>query len=140
VTVYDSVRVTKHDFELLYDAVKEHHLSEGVPFTADVAHPDLVPTLRPYQIQAVKWMLMKERRLETEKQEEVNPNLRGGRVENHLGKTTPSSPDQDSNLDLPDLGGLAQHDWRVSQLRHRDKLHCLFTEVKSSRWENSVLQ
>nr|CAD7423151.1 unnamed protein product [Timema monikensis] len=69
VPVYDSVRVTKHDFELLYDAVKEHHLSEGVPFTADVAHPDLVPTLRPYQIHAVKWMLMKERGLDTEKQE-----------------------------------------------------------------------
>nr|CAD7600138.1 unnamed protein product [Timema genevievae] len=51
--------------------------------------------------------------------EEVNPHLRGGRVENHLGKTTPSSPDRDSNLDLPVLGGLAQHDWRVSQLRHR---------------------
>nr|CAD7442363.1 unnamed protein product [Timema bartmani] len=51
--------------------------------------------------------------------EEVNPHLRGGRVENNLGKTTPSSPDQDSNLDLPVLGGLAQHDWRVSQLRHR---------------------
>nr|CAD7439471.1 unnamed protein product [Timema bartmani] len=50
---------------------------------------------------------------------EVNPHLRGGRVENHLGKTTPSSPDRDSNLDLPVLGGLAQHDWRVSQLRHR---------------------
>nr|CAD7200575.1 unnamed protein product [Timema douglasi] len=33
--------------------------------------------------------------------EEVNPHLRGGRVENHLGKTTPSSPDRDSNLDLP---------------------------------------
>nr|CAD7399692.1 unnamed protein product [Timema cristinae] len=32
--------------------------------------------------------------------EEVNPDLRGGRVENHLGKTTPSSPDRDSNLDL----------------------------------------
>ncbi|CAG2054446.1 unnamed protein product [Timema podura] len=44
--------------------------------------------------------------------EEVNPHLRGGRVENHLGKTTPSSPDRDSNLDLPVLGGLAQHDWR----------------------------
>nr|CAD7256407.1 unnamed protein product [Timema shepardi] len=27
--------------------------------------------------------------------EEVNPHLHGGRVENHLGKTTPSSPDQD---------------------------------------------
>ncbi|CAG2055331.1 unnamed protein product [Timema podura] len=51
--------------------------------------------------------------------EEVNPHLRGGRVENHLGKTTPSSPDRDSNLDLPVLSGLTQHDWRVSQLRHR---------------------
>nr|CAD7443270.1 unnamed protein product [Timema bartmani] len=27
-------------------------------------------------------------------------------------KTTLSSPDRDSNLDLPVLGGLAQHDWR----------------------------
>nr|CAD7568073.1 unnamed protein product [Timema californicum] len=35
--------------------------------------------------------------------EEVNPHLRGGRVENHLGKTTPSSPDRDSNLGLPVL-------------------------------------
>nr|CAD7196062.1 unnamed protein product [Timema douglasi] len=51
--------------------------------------------------------------------EEVNPHLRGGRVEKHLGKTTPSSPDRDSNLDLPVLGGRAQHDSRVSQLRHR---------------------
>nr|CAD7588254.1 unnamed protein product [Timema genevievae] len=51
--------------------------------------------------------------------EKVNPHLRGGRVENHLGKTTPSSPDRDLNLDLPVLGGLAQHDRRVSQLRHR---------------------
>nr|CAD7458061.1 unnamed protein product [Timema tahoe] len=51
--------------------------------------------------------------------EEVNPHLRGGRVESHLGKTTPSSPDRDSNLDIPVLSGLAQHDWRVSQLHHR---------------------
>nr|CAD7197432.1 unnamed protein product [Timema douglasi] len=51
--------------------------------------------------------------------EEVNPHLRGGRVENHLGKTTSSSPDRDSNLDLPVLNGRAQHDKRVSQLRHR---------------------
>nr|CAD7439400.1 unnamed protein product [Timema bartmani] len=55
--------------------------------------------------------------------DEVNPHLRGGRVENHLGKTTPSSPDRDSNLDLPVLGGLAQQDWRVSQLRHRGGSH-----------------
>nr|CAD7395016.1 unnamed protein product [Timema cristinae] len=40
---------------------------------------------------------------------EVNPHLRGGRVENHLGKTTPSSPDRDSNLDLPVLSSRAQH-------------------------------
>nr|CAD7397776.1 unnamed protein product [Timema poppensis] len=41
---------------------------------------------------------------------EVNPHLRGGRVENHLGKTIPSSPDRDSNLDLPVLSSRAQHD------------------------------
>nr|CAD7394816.1 unnamed protein product [Timema cristinae] len=45
--------------------------------------------------------------------EEVNPHLRGGRVENHLGKTTPSSPDRDSNLDLPVLSSRAQHNKRV---------------------------
>nr|CAD7194224.1 unnamed protein product [Timema douglasi] len=44
--------------------------------------------------------------------EEVNPHLRGGRVENHLGKNTLSSPDRDSNLDLPVLSGQAQHDKR----------------------------
>nr|CAD7401695.1 unnamed protein product [Timema cristinae] len=44
---------------------------------------------------------------------EVNPHLRGGRVENHLGKTTPSSPDRDSNLDLPVLSSRAQHDKRL---------------------------
>nr|CAD7404573.1 unnamed protein product [Timema cristinae] len=51
--------------------------------------------------------------------EEVNPHLRGGRVENHLGKATPSSPDRDSKLDLPVLSSPAQHDKCVSQLRHR---------------------
>nr|CAD7414150.1 unnamed protein product [Timema poppensis] len=42
--------------------------------------------------------------------EAVNPHLREGRVENHLGKTTPSSPHRDSNLDLPVLSSRAQHD------------------------------
>nr|CAD7575445.1 unnamed protein product [Timema californicum] len=51
--------------------------------------------------------------------EEVNPHLRGGRVENHLGRTAPNSPDRDSNLGLPILSSRAQHDKRVSQLRHR---------------------
>nr|CAD7395509.1 unnamed protein product [Timema poppensis] len=42
--------------------------------------------------------------------EEVNPHLREGRVENHLGKTTSCSPEQNSNLDLPVLGCIAQHE------------------------------
>nr|CAD7404562.1 unnamed protein product [Timema cristinae] len=46
--------------------------------------------------------------------EEVNLHLHGGRVENPLGKTTPSSPDRDSNLDLPVLSSRAQHDKRWS--------------------------
>nr|CAD7611740.1 unnamed protein product [Timema genevievae] len=44
---------------------------------------------------------------------EVNLHLCGGRVENHLGKTTPSSPDRDSNIDLLVLGSLAQHETSV---------------------------
>nr|CAD7571517.1 unnamed protein product [Timema californicum] len=40
--------------------------------------------------------------------EEVNPHLCGGRVENLLGKTTSSSPERDSNHDLPVLGSIAQ--------------------------------
>nr|CAD7257053.1 unnamed protein product [Timema shepardi] len=54
---------------------------------------------------------------------EVSPNLRGGRVENPLGKTSPSSPDRDLNLDIPVLSSRAQHDKRVSQLRHRGGLY-----------------
>nr|CAD7259408.1 unnamed protein product [Timema shepardi] len=44
--------------------------------------------------------------------EEVNPHLRGGRVEKHLGKTTHSSPNRDSNPDPPALSSRAQHDKR----------------------------
>nr|CAD7203477.1 unnamed protein product [Timema douglasi] len=82
--------------------------------------------------------------------EEVNPHLRGGRVENHLGKTTPSSPDRDSNLDLPALSSRAQHDKRVSQLRYRGGAAVLiarriepttvrsFINIKCSRVQTSV--
>nr|CAD7257455.1 unnamed protein product [Timema shepardi] len=51
------------------------------------------------------------------KLEEVNPHLRGGRMENHLGPP-PSSPDRDSNLDLPVLSSRAQHDKRESGKTH----------------------
>nr|CAD7439652.1 unnamed protein product [Timema bartmani] len=46
-------------------------------------------------------------------------------------KTIPSSPDRDSNLDLPVLGGLAQHDWRVSQLRYRERINPAETSNES---------
>nr|CAD7567445.1 unnamed protein product [Timema californicum] len=73
--------------------------------------------------------------------EEVNLHLRGGRVENHLGKTTPSSPDRDSNLDLPVLSSRAQHDKRVSQLRHRGgrlDLEELNPHLRGGRVENHL--
>nr|CAD7413689.1 unnamed protein product [Timema poppensis] len=69
--------------------------------------------------------------------EEVNPHLRGGRVENHLGKTTPSSPDRDSNLDLPILSSRAQHDLCVSQLRHREPMNKI-TKKKSHDDDKSL--
>nr|CAD7596565.1 unnamed protein product [Timema genevievae] len=73
------------------------------------ARPISPPHLIQYSIQMIcKYYKPKE--LGGLNLEEVNPHLRGGRVENHLGKTTPSSPDQDLNLDLPVLGGRAQHD------------------------------
>nr|CAD7567382.1 unnamed protein product [Timema californicum] len=55
--------------------------------------------------------------------EEVNPHLRGRGVENHLGKTTPSSPDRDSNLDLPVLSSRTLHETSadrilISKVRH----------------------
>nr|CAD7396858.1 unnamed protein product [Timema poppensis] len=69
-------------------------------------------------------------RLDWVELEEVNPHLRGGRVENHLGKTSPSSPDRDSNLDLPVLSSRAQHDKRVwifprSQTRYTTRYSAL---------------
>nr|CAD7398253.1 unnamed protein product [Timema cristinae] len=42
--------------------------------------------------------------------EEVSPHLLGRRVENYFEKATSSSPERDSNLDLPVLGGLVQHE------------------------------
>nr|CAD7426504.1 unnamed protein product [Timema monikensis] len=75
--------------------------------------------------------------------EEVNPHLRGGRVENHLAKTTPSSPDRDSNLNLPVLSSRAQHDKRVSQLRHQGSEVALAESGKQSEvirgWANTML-
>nr|CAD7576664.1 unnamed protein product [Timema californicum] len=61
--------------------------------------------------------------------EELNPHLRGGRVENHLGKNTPSSLDRDSNLNLPVLSSRAQHDLRMIKNKVR------FRHLKNKRAE-----
>nr|CAD7445996.1 unnamed protein product [Timema bartmani] len=62
------------------------------------------------------------------------PHLRGGRVENHLGKTTPSSPDRDSNLDLPVLGSRAQYDWRSVGHGARMGIDECQYQFRMSRW------
>nr|CAD7405859.1 unnamed protein product [Timema cristinae] len=64
--------------------------------------------------------------------EEVNPHLRVGRVQNHLGKTTPSSPNRDSNLKLPVLGSRAQHDKRSG------REHITGTVVTSSAYPGQM--
>nr|CAD7568700.1 unnamed protein product [Timema californicum] len=80
----------------------------------------------------------------------MNPHLRGGRVENHLGKTTPSSPDRDSNLDIPVLSSRAQHDKRSSTTEDGEievrisvgKNHPQFnpTEIRTSISPSSVVE
>nr|CAD7587266.1 unnamed protein product [Timema genevievae] len=40
---------------------------------------------------------------------QVYPHFHGGRVENHFGKNPLSTPDRDSNLDLPAIGSLAYY-------------------------------
>nr|CAD7397365.1 unnamed protein product [Timema cristinae] len=75
----------------------------------------------------------RELKLHNVELKEVNPHLCGGRVENHLGKTTPSSPDRDSNLDLPVLSSRAQYDKRVSQLRHRGGSEITFAWRKKEK-------
>uniref|UniRef100_A0A8D3AT54 SNF2 histone linker PHD RING helicase n=1 Tax=Scophthalmus maximus TaxID=52904 RepID=A0A8D3AT54_SCOMX len=47
--------------EELYDYVRHLHQSEGQEVTYDVQHKALVPVLRPYQSQAVNWMLRREK-------------------------------------------------------------------------------
>nr|CAD7256096.1 unnamed protein product [Timema shepardi] len=57
--------------------------------------------------------------------EVVNPHLRGERVENDLGKTTPSSPNRDSNRDLPVLSSRASTRLALEMSKYRGKLSML---------------
>nr|CAD7401398.1 unnamed protein product [Timema cristinae] len=85
--------------------------SEIPPPQPPPPHPGYAPNAAFHAIKrhALEFVNPKELMVELE---EVNPHLRGGRVENHLGKKTSSSPDRDLNLNLPVLSSRAQHDKR----------------------------
>nr|CAD7432095.1 unnamed protein product [Timema monikensis] len=88
----------------------------------------------PFELYALSTNYASELEIGKVELEEVNPHLRGGRVENHLGKTTPSSPDRDSNVDLPVLGGRAQHkrSQLVEMMKMLDEFHNTNATKKSS--------
>ncbi|XP_036890761.1 E3 ubiquitin-protein ligase SHPRH isoform X2 [Sturnira hondurensis] len=48
------------DIDELYHFVKQTHRQETQSVQADVQHPALIPVLRPYQREAVNWMLRQE--------------------------------------------------------------------------------
>lgn len=51
----------RQNVEELYDFVRHQHQSESQEETYDVQHKALIPVLRPYQRQAVNWMLRREK-------------------------------------------------------------------------------
>ena len=48
------------DIDELYHFVKQTHQQETQSIHVDVQHPALTPVLRPYQREAVNWMLQQE--------------------------------------------------------------------------------
>ncbi|XP_051502358.1 E3 ubiquitin-protein ligase SHPRH isoform X3 [Myxocyprinus asiaticus] len=51
----------RQNIEELYDYVRHRHQTEAAGQSFDVQHPGLIPVLRPYQSQAVNWMLSREK-------------------------------------------------------------------------------
>nr|XP_020842216.1 E3 ubiquitin-protein ligase SHPRH isoform X2 [Phascolarctos cinereus] len=50
----------RQNIEELYDFVRHTHQQEAQSLQEDVQHPALIPVLRPYQSEAVNWMLLRE--------------------------------------------------------------------------------
>ncbi|XP_030850067.1 E3 ubiquitin-protein ligase SHPRH [Strongylocentrotus purpuratus] len=57
----------RYDYTALFDKVRQYHQTQEVVETISVQHPILVPTLRPYQRDAVCWMVKKEKVKQNEK-------------------------------------------------------------------------
>ncbi|KAJ8353204.1 hypothetical protein SKAU_G00207710 [Synaphobranchus kaupii] len=53
--------LVRQNVEELYDYVRHLHQEEDQDLIRDVQHKALIPVLRPYQCQAVNWMLKRER-------------------------------------------------------------------------------
>lgn len=51
----------RQNIEELYDYVRHVHQRENQEMAYDVQHKALIPILRPYQSQAVNWMLRREK-------------------------------------------------------------------------------
>ncbi|TRY83450.1 hypothetical protein DNTS_016202 [Danionella cerebrum] len=51
----------RQNVEELYDHIRHLHQTETAEQSFDVQHPGLIPVLRPYQRQAVNWMLRREK-------------------------------------------------------------------------------
>lgn len=59
--VYEDVEIEANDPQILYNAIKKYRQAAGsVTSSVNVQHPSLVPQLRSYQQDAVKWMLARE--------------------------------------------------------------------------------
>jgi len=50
----------RQNIEELYDFVRRTHQQDIQALRGDVQHPALIPILRPYQSEAVNWMLHRE--------------------------------------------------------------------------------
>nr|CAD7444753.1 unnamed protein product [Timema bartmani] len=101
----ERMSVDRQVYQNLRGAKVENHLGNHPQYSRPGSNPDLlvIGSLVYCKSNALDHVATEE--------EEVNPHLRGWRVvENHLGKTTTSSPDRDSSLDLPVLGSLARHE------------------------------
>lgn len=63
----------RQNVEELYDYVRHMHQEESQKVTYDVQHKALIPVLRPYQSQAVNWMLRREKyRINSSKEQSLH--------------------------------------------------------------------